>query len=66
MVGKRIKQYLIDNGIKMSFLADKVGIDQPRMSAICNNGRVIDCVLYYKICKVLDVPFETFLEEEEA
>lgn len=65
MVGKKIDEYLADNGIKKSWLADKVGIDAPRLTDICKNGRVIDCVLYYKICKALNVPLETFVEGED-
>lgn len=64
MVGERIKQYLTDNGIKQTFVAEKVGITQPQMSEICNKGRSIDCLLYYRICKALNVPLETFLEGE--
>ena len=64
MVGKRISEYLTNNGIKQSFVAEKVGIAPSQMSDICNKGRNIDCVLYYKICKTLNVPFETFLEEK--
>lgn len=60
-VGKRIGQYLTDNGIKQAFVAEKVGITRPQMSDICNKDRTIDCVLYYKICKTLNVPLETFL-----
>lgn len=63
-VGKRIGQYLTDNGIKQAFVADKVGIDKPKMSDICNKDRKIDCVLYYKICKALNVPLEMFLESD--
>lgn len=63
MVGARIKQYLNDNGIKQAFLADKVDIPQSQLSDICNKGRSIDCVLYYKICKALNVPLEKFLED---
>jgi len=65
MVGKRIGEYLTNNGIKQSWLAEKVGITAPQMSDICNKGRTIDCVLYYKICKALNVALETFLKEEE-
>lgn len=64
MVGRRIKEYLKANGIKQTFLAEKVGIDKSRLSDICNNGRIIDCELYYKICKALNVPLETFVEGE--
>lgn len=63
MVGARIKQYLDDHGIKQGFVAEKVGLTPSQMSDICNKDRSIDCVVYYKICKVLLVPLETFLEE---
>ena len=55
---------MTDNGIKQTFVAEKVGITQPQMSEICNKGRSIDCLLYYRICKALNVPLETFLEGE--
>ena len=66
MVGLKIKEYLEENGIKQSFVAEKVGITPSRMSEIVNKqNKIIDCVLYYKICKVLNVPLELFLEGEE-
>lgn len=64
MVGKRIKEYLMSNGIKQKFLADKTGLTTMVISDICNNGRKIDIVEYYKICKALNVPMETFIESE--
>jgi transcriptional regulator with XRE-family HTH domain len=65
MVGERIKRYLTENGIKQSFLCEKIGIAPSQLSDICNKGRSIDCVLYYKICKALNQPLEAFLEDEE-
>ena len=65
-VGKNIKEYMAENGIKQSFVADKVGIPQPQMSDICNKGRSIDCILYYKICNALNVPLEKFLFDGEG
>lgn len=65
MVGARIKQYLNENGIKQAFLAEKVDIPQSQLSDICNKGRSIDCILYWKICNVLNVPYEKFLTEED-
>lgn len=65
MVGIRIKEYLNANGIKQSFVAEKTGLSAMVISDICNGNRKIDVVEYYKICKVLNVPFETFLEEGE-
>jgi transcriptional regulator with XRE-family HTH domain len=64
MVGARIKEYLTSNGIKQGFVADKVGLTPSQMSDICTKGRSIDCMTYYKICKALNVPLETFLEEQ--
>lgn len=65
MVGAKIKEYLVQNGIKQSFVAEKVGITPSQMYEICTRGRTIDCVLYYKICKVLDVPLDRFLKEDD-
>lgn len=63
MVGERIKGYLISHGIKMSFVARTIGVSSVRMAQILR-AKNIDCVTYYKICKALEMPFETFLEEE--
>lgn len=63
MVGARIKDYLTRNGIKQSFLSEKTGLSNSIISDICLGNRKIDCVEYYKICKALNVPLETFLEE---
>jgi len=65
MVGAKIDKYLEENGIKQGFVADKVGLTSSQMSDILNKGRRIDCVTYYKICKVLNVPYETFMEGED-
>ena len=65
MVGKRIKEYLVSNGIKQAFIAEKTGLTPMVISDICNNGRKIDIVEYYKICKALNVPLETFVKEGE-
>lgn len=65
MVGKFIGQYLKENGIKQTFVAEKVGIPNSQMSDICTKDRSVDSVLYYKICKALNVPLETFLEKTE-
>lgn len=64
-VGERIKRYLEENGIKQTFVADKAGITVSKMNDICNRGKSIDCVTYYKVCTALGVPLESFLQEEE-
>ncbi len=65
MVGAAIKDYLTQNGIKQAFVAEKVGLTPAQMSDLCNKGRSIDCVTYYKICKVLNLPLDTFLKGEK-
>lgn len=65
MVGARIKNYLLEKGIKQSFLVEKTGLTASIISDIVNSNRVkIDAVEYYKICRALEVPFETFLDGE--
>lgn len=63
MVGTKIRDYIKANGLKFSFVAEKVGIDRTKLYNICNGRCSVDALSYYKICKVLNVPFETFLEE---
>lgn len=64
-VGKRIQQFIKDNGIKQTFLADKVGFTDAKLSSIVNGQRGIDCVDYARICKALGVEYGTFLEGVE-
>ena len=65
MIGKLIKEYLQDKGIKQNYVAERAGITDNAMSDICNGKRDIGCIEYYKICKVLGVPLEYFLEGVE-
>lgn len=66
MVGAKIKEYLDEHGIKQSWVASKVGLTPSQMSDICIKDRTIDCVVYFKICKVLNVPLEEFLKDFEV
>lgn len=66
MVGAKIKEYLDNHGIKQRWLASKVGLSPSQMSDICIKDRTIDCVVYFKICKVLNVPLEEFLKDFEV
>lgn len=64
MVGKKISEYLVANGIKQTFLADKTGMTSSVISDICNSKRKIDCIEYFKICKALNLPLEYFMPTE--
>lgn len=62
MIGKKIKIYLENKGIKQKFVADKTGLSESAMSDICNEKRKVDAVEYYLICKALQLPLDYFLE----
>lgn len=63
MIGKKIKKFLTDNGIKQTYLAKETGLSDSAISDICNNDRRIDCIEYSKICRALNVPLGFFLED---
>ena len=63
-IGLRLKEYLDQNGTKYSFVAEKANIPAPVMSIILSGNRDIKILEYYRICKVLQVPFEKFIEPE--
>lgn len=62
MIGKKIKIYLENKGVKQKFVADKTGLSESAMSDICNEKRKVDAVEYYLICKALQLPLDYFLE----
>jgi transcriptional regulator with XRE-family HTH domain len=64
-IGMRLKEYLDQNGTKYSFVAERANIPAPVMSVILSGNRELKVLEYYRICKVLGVPFEKFLEETD-
>lgn len=66
MIGAKIKEYLNENGIKQSFLAERTGLTPSQVSDICIHDRKIDCIEYYKICRALNVELEYFLKDMEV
>lgn len=65
-IGMKIKEYLDQNGTKYSFVAEKANIPAPVMSVILSGSRDVKILEYYRICKVLNVPMEKFVEEDLA
>ena len=57
MKGSDIKKYLIENGIKQSYLS---GIPSPILNMILNDNRKIEANEYMRICDALGVPLEQF------
>ena len=66
MVGKRIKAYLDDHGIKYTFLSEKASISGPILTAILSGNRKIELMEYVRMCNALQVDFMTFIADGET
>lgn len=64
MRGIMIKRYLDENGIKYTFLAEKLGISMNILSPILNGKRKISADEYIEICRVLGLPLEFFANKD--
>jgi transcriptional regulator with XRE-family HTH domain len=60
--GERIAHYINSHDMTPSLLAKRSGLTQSEISDILAD-KPIDTISYYKICKVLNVPLEYFLED---
>lgn len=54
-VGPKIKQYLDANGIKYSFLSEKIGIPMNVLSPMLNGKRKMAVEEYFMICRALGI-----------
>lgn len=61
MLGIRIKEYIEKSGLKLSAIADKIGIPMNTFSTMMNGKRKITAEEYFAICKALNVPLEQFV-----
>ena len=61
MLGERIKNYLSEVGLKHIAVAEKAGFPLNTFSAMLNGKRKITAEEYFVICKVLNVPLDTFV-----
>ena len=64
MLGDRIKEYLDSKGIRYSYLSEKTGIPANILSPMLNGKREIKALEYFSICSALDIPLETFAEDQ--
>lgn len=62
MTGKKIHSYLLQNGIKQTFLAEKIGVPKTTLSSMLHEKQRIDVEMYAKICNALDVPLTEFCD----
>lgn len=66
MTGRKIKEYLSNKGISQTFVSNKTGIPISTLNAALNGNRKILAEEYFLICQVLEVPLDTFVEEQTA
>lgn len=60
MIGRRIKAYLDDCGIKYTRISEKTGIPINILSPMLNGKREIKAEEYICICRALELPLEMF------
>lgn len=59
-LNQAINQYLQINGIKQTFVAEKIGLKISMLNAILHNKRVMTANEYILICKALNVDLNLF------
>lgn len=66
-IGKRIGDYLKDQGIKQAYVCERAGLTPTEMSYICTGkSKKVDAIDYYKICKALGLDLLFFLKDGES
>lgn len=63
MVATNINQYLVDNGIKKTWLAEQLGVPTSTLSTILNGRVEMRAEMFIRICRILRVSPETFAKE---
>lgn len=65
MIGIKVKEYLDENGIKYSYLSEKIGMPMNTLSLLLNGKRKMSVEEYFVICEVLGLPVDTFEPNDE-
>lgn len=60
-IGSKIKDYLIENGIKQKYLAEMSNISESKLNLALNDKRHLKFEEYEVICWVLKVGVDQFL-----
>ena len=63
MVAKSIGEYLKDNGIKQSWLAERLDVPPTTLNGIINGRTEMKADMFISIFRILNVPPETFAKE---
>jgi len=64
-VQERVSEYVLNNGIKQSFIVEKTGLNKDVISAILNKRRKMSADEFEKICKALNKTPNDFMLIEE-
>jgi len=60
MIGKNVKKYLEENGIKQAYISRQTGIPANILSERLSEKSALKAEELYLIARVLKVPLETF------
>jgi plasmid maintenance system antidote protein VapI len=63
MVGDLIKKHLSERGIKQTYIAKAIGIENNVFSMMLNNKRKITAEEYFRICKAIGINAEYFADQ---
>ncbi|WP_028551850.1 helix-turn-helix domain-containing protein [Paenibacillus sp. UNC451MF] len=65
MIGRRVKQLRMEKGLTLTELAEKAGVAKSYLSSIERDIQSNPSIQFLeKICAVLDVPIESFLQNK--
>ena len=62
---QKISKYIVDNGIKQKFIADKTGIPENVLSMMLNGKRRIEADEFIEIIIALNVDANFFINSKE-
>ena len=63
MIHDVIRDYIKSNGIKQTFIAEKLGVSDRAVTDMLNGNRKITVEEYYLLCKALRVPITYFFDK---
>ncbi len=53
MLGTLIKEYMKENGIKQSYVADRIGTSPQILGTILNEKRKLEAAEFFKLCDAI-------------
>lgn len=65
MLGKIIKTYIEENGLKQKKIAEDSGMTQQALSDVLNERRKIEATEYFNLCRALKVTVDFFANKLE-